>query len=66
MLNSTVMHLPHLILLPVVLLALVGQAIAAPDFKLSELKMGKIVAGDEIDLDALDGRVVAIEYWGPR
>lgn len=45
----------------------IGSALAeAPDYQLSDYKLGKIVAGDKLDLKNLDGRVVAIEYWGPR
>ncbi len=43
-----------------------GGLLAAPEYLLSDWKIGEIVAGDDLDLSALDGRVVAIEYWGPR
>ncbi len=34
--------------------------------KLGDWEPGKTVAGDEVDFEKLKGRVVAIEYWGPR
>ena len=48
-------------------LPLLGQLHAeVPDYKLSDFELGTQVAGDEIDLSKLEGRVIAIEYWGPR
>ncbi len=33
---------------------------------LKDWKAGTTVTGDEVDFEKLKGRVVAIEYWGPR
>ncbi len=33
---------------------------------LSQFTLGEHVAGEEVDLTKLQGRVVAIEYWGTR
>jgi hypothetical protein len=35
-----------------------------PKHSLSEWKLGDIVLGDQVKLDALEGKVVALEYWG--
>ena len=42
------------------------SAHAVPDHNLSEFKLGEHVSGPEVDLSELDGKVVAIEYWGTR
>lgn len=42
-----------------------GQG-GVPDHSLSEFKLGEHVSGPEVDLSELDGKVVAIEYWGTR
>ena len=54
------------------LFAIVAGAFAAgvraaeelPDHKLSEWRVGDTVSGEKVDLSKLDGKVVAIEYWG--
>lgn len=43
-----------------------SNPLPAEDYKLEDWTFGDIVAGDEMDLEKLDGRVVAIEFWGPR
>jgi hypothetical protein len=35
-----------------------------PDHELSEWKIGEIISGGEVDLEKLEGKVVAIENWG--
>jgi hypothetical protein len=37
-----------------------------PDHSLSDFKLGEHISGEETDLSKLDGKVVAIEYWGTR
>ena len=37
-----------------------------PDNTLSEFKFGETLFGDEVKADDLEGKVVAIEYWGTR
>jgi len=39
---------------------------AVPDHKLSEFKLGDHVSGEKVDLSKMEGKVVAIEYWGTR
>ncbi|MFN0127112.1 MAG: hypothetical protein ACKV19_10565 [Verrucomicrobiales bacterium] len=34
------------------------------DKKLSEFSIGEIISGDPVELDKLEGKVVAIEFWG--
>ena len=46
-------------------LSALGQD-SVPDHKLSEFKLGDVVSGEDIDLSKLEGKVVAIEYWGTR
>jgi hypothetical protein len=41
-----------------------GQGV--PDHNLSDFKLGDHVSGDNVDLSTLEGKVVAIEYWGTR
>ena len=53
-------------LLLLLLCCLTTSPLPAEDYKLADWTFGEIIAGDEMDLDALNGRVVAIEYWGPR
>jgi thiol-disulfide isomerase/thioredoxin len=42
----------------------VSHAAENPDHKLSEWKLGKVLFGEEVDKDALTGKVVVIEHWG--
>jgi hypothetical protein len=42
------------------------DAPAVPDHSLSDFSLGEHVSGEETDLSKLDGKVVAIEYWGTR
>ncbi len=49
-----------------VVVSFVTTRLQAEEFDLADWQIGEIVAGDKMDLDKLDGRVVAIEYWGPR
>ena len=37
-----------------------------PDNTLSEWKFGETLFGDKADAKDLEGKVVAIEYWGTR
>jgi hypothetical protein len=37
-----------------------------PDHSLSDFSLGDHISGEETDLSKLDGKVVAIEYWGTR
>jgi hypothetical protein len=48
------------------LCTLATTSLPADDYKLEDWTLGEIVAGDEMDLSKLDGRVVAIEFWGTR
>lgn len=55
----------------ITLIAAVGSALLfgaaqAGAQNLKDWKPGDTVTGDEVDFDKLAGRVVAIEYWGPR
>lgn len=34
--------------------------------KLSDFSIGEIVSGDSVNLDSLQGKVVALEMWGYR
>ena len=34
--------------------------------KLEDFDAGETVTGEKVDFEKLKGRVVAIEYWGPR
>ena len=43
-----------------------SQAEDVPEHKLSDWRLGSLVSGDKVDLKNLDGKVVAIEYWGTR
>ena len=36
------------------------------EHKLSEFQLGETIAGEEVKLDELEGKVVVIEYWGTR
>ena len=40
--------------------------LAAEDYTLDQWTLGEVVAGDKLDLDNLEGRVVALEFWGTR
>ena len=53
-------------LIALLLSCAVSNPLRAEDYKIEDWTFGEIVAGDEMDLDKLDGRVVAIEFWGPR
>ena len=46
--------------------AALAAAQDASDVKLSDFKLGEHISGEETDLSKLDGKVVAIEYWGTR
>ncbi len=46
--------------------ALVTNAQNLPDYKLSEFTLGEHISGDKVNLSKLEGKVVAIEYWGTR
>jgi len=48
------------------LCAITSHAQNLPDFKLSEFKLKKHISGDDVKLSELEGKVVAIEYWGTR
>lgn len=37
-----------------------------PDLKLSQFTLGDHVSGEKVDLSKMEGKVVAIEYWGTR
>ena len=57
-----------------VVVACVGLSLAATaaesdtkpvsDKKLSDFKVGEIISGDKVDMKALEGKVVALEFWG--
>ena len=49
-----------------VAVALAVPAVKAADQTLKDFKVGKIVRGDEVKQDDLEGRVVVFEYWGTR
>lgn len=34
------------------------------DKKLSDFSIGEIISGDPVEMDKLEGKVVAIEFWG--
>ena len=46
--------------------AFAANAQNVPDHTLSDFKLGDHISGDKVDLSKLDGKVVAIEYWGTR
>jgi hypothetical protein len=37
---------------------------AVSDKKLSDFKIGEIISGDKVDMKSLEGKVVALEFWG--
>jgi hypothetical protein len=39
---------------------------ALPDHSLKEWTLGTMIMGDEIKTEDLEGKVVALEYWGIR
>ena len=47
-------------------LASAGRAQDLPDHKLSEWRLGNTISGEKPDLSKMEGKVVAIEYWGTR
>ncbi|CAN5489068.1 hypothetical protein BH23VER1_BH23VER1_11210 [soil metagenome] len=43
-----------------------GQDDALPEHTLSDFTLGKVVSGELKDLKGLEGKVVAVEWWGTR
>ena len=52
--------------LAILVTCLLFSSNASAQEKLEDFKAGKTITGDEVDFDKLKGRVIAIEYWGPR